>query len=88
MMARCADEHGILLFKDAREPGLSERQLRRFVDDGLLVREFHGIYRWAASPATELQRMKLAVRATGGAVSHQSAARMWGFEGGTLRWST
>ncbi len=85
MIARSADENGILAFRDARRAGLSERQVRRLVDNGLLVREFRGLYRWAGAPATEAQRIELAVKATRGVVSHQSAARMWGFERGDPR---
>jgi hypothetical protein len=80
----CADEYGVLVTSEAIRSGLPYHQIRRLVDEGLLVREFRGVYRWAAAPATDLQRVKLAVCATRGVASHQSAARIWDWE----RWDS
>lgn len=47
----------------ARERGLSERQLRALVEEGVLERVGHGLYRKADAPPADLDRVEIALRA-------------------------
>ena len=47
----------------ARAEGLSDRQLKAFLEVGLLERLGHGIYRKADAPPADLDRIEIALRA-------------------------
>jgi len=47
----------------ARERGVSDRRLKGYVDDGLLERLGHGVYRKTDAPPADLDRIEVALRA-------------------------
>jgi len=47
----------------AHERGLSDRRLKGYVEDGVLDRLGHGVYRKADAPPADLDRIELALRA-------------------------
>jgi predicted transcriptional regulator of viral defense system len=47
----------------ARERGLSDRRLKGYVEDGVLERLGHGVYRKAEAPPADLDRIEIALRA-------------------------
>jgi predicted transcriptional regulator of viral defense system len=81
-MAQSASRRGVLLTNEAQSCGLSRKDLGELAADGLIIRELRGVYRVAGAPFGELERITLAATATGGVISHQTAARLWGFEAG------
>ncbi|HEV8064507.1 MAG TPA: type IV toxin-antitoxin system AbiEi family antitoxin domain-containing protein [Acidimicrobiales bacterium] len=75
-----ADSHGVVTTKTLSQAGFDSHKLARLVQVGALTREFRGVYRLGFQPATGEQRQVLACAATGGALSHQSAAEYWGYK--------
>jgi hypothetical protein len=75
-----ATHHGVITLIVLARLGLTTDQIKRLVRDRVLIPYVPGVYRLAAAPATTEQAMALAC-AVGSdvAVSHVSAARMWGF---------
>ena len=47
----------------AHQRGLSDRRLKGYVEDGLLERLGHGVYRKADAPPADLDRIEIALRA-------------------------
>ncbi len=74
-----SSSHGIFMIHELQEQGLSRDVLRRLVRQGVVVHECRGIYRLAGSAPDERQRRVLAVLGSRGVLSHQSAARFWGW---------
>jgi len=71
--------YGIFTSRDLLERELSRDVLRRLVREGIVTREGCGIYRAGGSPPDEHQRRLIALICTRGILSHQSAARFWGW---------
>lgn len=81
ILALAAANEGIVTTKQLLDRELSYHALRRLEEQGVVLRELHGIYRVAGTRQTETQRRLIATLGTGGALSHQSAARYWGWSG-------
>jgi hypothetical protein len=47
----------------AHERGLSDRRLKGYVENGVLERLGHGVYRKADAPPADLDRIEIALRA-------------------------
>lgn len=77
--------HGVVTAEQALARGCTIDQLRRAVDRGELTSAHRNVFRVSAAPRTWEQRTLVAVYAAGpGALaSHQSAAALWGLDGGT-----
>jgi very-short-patch-repair endonuclease len=75
-----ADTDGIFTASNIGKAGLSRKVLHRLTAEGLLTREMQGFYRVGHGPATKVQRRRLAAMATGGTISHWSAAAYWGLD--------
>jgi very-short-patch-repair endonuclease/predicted transcriptional regulator of viral defense system len=80
LMEACARSQGIFTVSEAAALGCDLRRLSRLAANGSLVRESRGVYRFAAYPFGFDQRLLIATR-TGGVVSHETAAVLWGFDG-------
>jgi hypothetical protein len=57
----------------AHERGLSDRRLKAYVEDGVLERLGHGVYRKADAPPADLDRIEIALRAPDAALCLTSA---------------
>lgn len=57
----------------AHERGLSDRRLKAYVEDGVLERLGHGVYRKADAPPADLDRIEIALRAPEAALCLTSA---------------
>ncbi|HZQ26822.1 MAG TPA: type IV toxin-antitoxin system AbiEi family antitoxin domain-containing protein [Acidimicrobiales bacterium] len=75
---RARVEHGLISWEQALACGMSPAGMTRAVRSGRLERVHPGVYRVAGAPETWEQRALAAVLASGGVVSHRSAARVWG----------
>lgn len=74
-------QHGALDHAQAQAAGLTDGQIHRLVAAGRWRRPVLGTYVIAGAPDTPAQRAMvayLATRRTGGVLSHQSAAALWG----------
>ncbi|MGE3835794.1 MAG: type IV toxin-antitoxin system AbiEi family antitoxin domain-containing protein, partial [Acidimicrobiia bacterium] len=72
-----AGQNGGLTRKDLRSAGLTDRQIDRRVEAGLLVRVHPAVFRHAAaSPSWEGDQLALLAAGPGCAASHRAAARM------------
>jgi hypothetical protein len=74
-------QHGAITLQQARQAGLSDRQVRGLVSRGAWRRQSRGLFTIVGSPATPDQAVAvafLAVAAAGGVVSHLSAAAALG----------
>jgi hypothetical protein len=80
LMEQCASSAGIFTCSEAAALGFDVRRLSRLESRGTLVRETRGVYRLTAYPLGLDQKVVIATR-TGGVVSHETAARLWGFDG-------
>jgi len=78
-MELCVSSAGVFTTSQAAECGVDVRQLPRLESRGLLVREARGVYRLSGYPLGFDQKVVIAAR-SGGVISHETAARMWGFE--------
>lgn len=84
---RCAEvalrQHGVISRAQALRAGLSERAVARRLHSGEWDCVLPSVYRLAGAPVSWLQRLKAATLWAGGtaAVSHRSAAALWGLEG-------
>jgi predicted transcriptional regulator of viral defense system/very-short-patch-repair endonuclease len=76
--ATAASQFGHLTWRQMRAAGLSEDQIRHRVRVGVLIRVYPGVYRVAAVPPSPHGAHMAAVLATGGVVSHRSAAWLLG----------
>jgi predicted transcriptional regulator of viral defense system len=74
-----ADQRGIVRRIDAARVGVTDRDVDRLVEFGLLVVLHPGVYRHAAVAFDETARLLASVWAAGRAAvaSHRSAARLW-----------
>ena len=70
-------QHGIITRKQAKDLGLTDRQIDRRIANGSWIPVHRGVYRLAAVPATWESRLLAAVLATGGIASHRCAAALW-----------
>ncbi|HKA05253.1 MAG TPA: hypothetical protein VKD67_13030 [Acidimicrobiales bacterium] len=77
-----ATHHGVITLAGLRQLGVTDHQVRRLLRTQVLVRYADAVYRLAAAPETEDQRMALACAVHPRLlVSHTSARRMWGLRG-------
>ncbi len=74
------EQYGLITRQQARDRGVSKAQIRYRVKTGEWIRVHYGIYRHAMVPSTFRGELMLGVLATGGVVSHRSAARLHRFE--------
>ncbi|MGH9291896.1 MAG: type IV toxin-antitoxin system AbiEi family antitoxin domain-containing protein [Acidimicrobiales bacterium] len=78
-----AAQCGLVTRRQARGSGCSDDLLRRLRKEGAIERLHRGVYRWAAAPPTEEQRILAACLAVGagkGVASSLTAMRLLGFE--------
>lgn len=80
LLRLAAGQHALFTTAQAREAGVTARQLERGCGSGQWRRVYRGVYRVAGAPPTDEQRLLAAVLACGpGAVaSHGGAAWLWG----------
>jgi very-short-patch-repair endonuclease len=71
--------HGAITSEALSAAGMSGKVVNRMARAGVLTREFHGIYRLGVHRLAEAERLVLACAATRGRISHESAARYWGY---------
>ncbi|HEX7277467.1 MAG TPA: type IV toxin-antitoxin system AbiEi family antitoxin domain-containing protein [Acidimicrobiales bacterium] len=78
-----AKRHGIITRHELMLLGLTTDQIKRRIRLGLLIRLHAGVYAVAGAPQTFERRVVAACLAAGdgAAVSHRSAARVWGLRG-------
>ncbi|OWY62320.1 hypothetical protein B7486_59060, partial [cyanobacterium TDX16] len=80
LAARAAHRHGLLTRAEAREAGLSPRQIERRVSTNRWKRWYRGVYSIVGAPATLEQELLAACLATAGAASHRACMSMWDIE--------
>lgn len=80
-------QHGLISWEQAADRGVSRSRWDGAIRSGVLESTGFGVCRFLGSPATDLQRVALAVLSAGpGALaSHRTATRMWGVE--SIKWS-
>jgi very-short-patch-repair endonuclease len=71
-------QHGVVTTAQLEAAGIGRRGLAHRVANGRLIRIFRGVYRVGPISAPYGREMA-AVLATGGALSHHTAAAIWGF---------
>jgi very-short-patch-repair endonuclease len=81
LMAECSATGGVFTASRAAALGIDKKRLHRLVTAGTLVREARGVYRLAGAPLGFADRVRIATERAGGVASHQTAGRLWGFEG-------
>ena len=74
-----ATHHGVVTTADLVRYGFTDMQRRRLHADGTLTPVRRGLALVSAAPTSERQRLALVCIATGGAISHSTAARSAGF---------
>jgi very-short-patch-repair endonuclease len=76
-------QHGLVAVRQARDGGMTARQVQRLVERGHWRRLRRGVYVVGAAPVTFEQRAMGALLAVGpeAMVSHRTAARLWGLLG-------
>ncbi|MEX2031239.1 MAG: type IV toxin-antitoxin system AbiEi family antitoxin domain-containing protein [Dehalococcoidia bacterium] len=84
LAALAAVQHGIFTLQQAREAGLSPRQIARRLEDGRWTKVHEFAYRFAGAPTTWEGTLLAACWAGGirAVASHRSAARLWNLPGG------
>ena len=75
--ALAAGQQGVVTTQHLAAAGIGERGVAHRVANGRLTRVFRGVYRVGPVPAPYGREMA-AVLATGGALSHHTAAAIWG----------
>lgn len=77
-----ARQHGVISRAQARELGMSDRRVSRYLAGGRWTRLFASVYRVTGAPPTWRQQLKAASlwAGHGFAISHASAAALHGFE--------
>jgi very-short-patch-repair endonuclease len=78
---QAASQHGVVHRRQALALGMTERQLERRLEAGLLVSLHRAVYRHAGHPASPEQLLLAACLTTGAVASHRSAAALWGLRG-------
>jgi very-short-patch-repair endonuclease len=78
VVALAARQHGVVTTEQLAAAGLSERAVAHRVASRWLTRVFRGVYR-VGPVAAPYGREMAAALATGGALSHHTAAVVWGF---------
>jgi Transcriptional regulator, AbiEi antitoxin/Protein of unknown function (DUF559) len=73
-----ARQHGVVTTAQLLDAGVGRRSIARRVEAGWLVRLHYGVYQVGPTRA-RFGREMAAILACGGALSHQSAAAIWGF---------
>lgn len=73
--------YGIFTPDEAARHEVTSRMVERRVESGRWDRVLPGVYRVAAVPKRFRQRALAATLWSGGHISHESAARLWGLEG-------
>ena len=81
LIAESSATGGVFTASRAAALGIDKRRLYRLVTAGTLVREARGVYRLAGTRLEFADRVRVATERTGGVASHNTAARLWGFEG-------
>ncbi len=76
--AESSTQDGLFTVRQARASGLSTRRIRSMVSSGRWIRVLGDVLVPAGTAVTGRQRLRAAELATGGVVSHASAARLWG----------
>jgi very-short-patch-repair endonuclease len=78
-----AENHGIFSREQALDMGCTRRQIDLLLKTNEWIRELPGIYRHAASPASDHGRHRAAVlwAGDGAVLSHRSAAWLWALDG-------
>src|SRR3954468_1188656 len=72
-----AGQHGVVSLEQLREAGLREEQIRSRVRRGRLHRVHHGVYAVGHARLALRGRLWAVVLATGGPLSHRTAAALW-----------
>lgn len=70
--------HGVIGLKESCKLGASYRTARRNLARGEWDSPYTGVFRATSAPQTDLQRLRAACVASGGVVSHATAAWLWG----------
>ena len=78
--AIATQQHGAMSRRQALDAGLTGDQIHHRLRTGRWVGSRRGVYVVAGAPATERQAVMVAQLATGGVVSHLTAARLWGLD--------
>ena len=76
-----ASQHGCFTHQQAANNGIGRRRLDRAIADGLVVREYPRVLRFAGSPPTWRGRLWAAAHSSGGVASHRAAGRLLGHDG-------
>ena len=73
-------QHGIVKSKQVREAGLTQQGIRRRVEAGWLVPQYHGVYAVGHTALTSKSHLIAAVYACGeeALASHRAAGKLWG----------
>jgi very-short-patch-repair endonuclease len=78
VVALAGRQHGVVTTAQLLDAGVGRRSIARRVEGGWLVRLHYGVYQVGPTTARYGPEMA-AILACGGALSHQSAAAIWGF---------
>src|SRR4051794_16217676 len=79
--SRAASQHGLITWDQLLVCGLPPSTVLEWERRGLLERVAPGVYRFAGSPETWLQRVVRATLDSGGWASHRTAAALHGLDG-------
>ena len=80
LMAYAASNSGVVTRSEALALGVSSTTIKRWVDDGLLVRVGTGLYVLPGVLTSERSLLGAATKALSAVVSHESAARLHGLD--------
>jgi very-short-patch-repair endonuclease len=80
VQALAGRQHGIVKGKQVREAGLTKQGIRRRVETGWLVPQYHGVYAVGHTALTDKSHLIAAVYACGeeALASHRAAGKLWG----------
>ncbi len=81
LMRRAARQGGWISAADMRSAGVGRADRERLLKGGIIVREERDIYRLAGVLPNWEDALRAMVRSLDGVACHESAARMWGFDG-------
>ena len=80
IVALAARQHGVVTTAQLLDAGVGRRSIARRVARGWLIQRFRGVYQVGPVPAARADEMAaVLVCGEGAALSHQSAAAIWGF---------
>ncbi|MBI2167958.1 MAG: DUF559 domain-containing protein [Actinobacteria bacterium] len=80
-------QHSLLTIEQARAAGIPEHHMKLRIRQGRWERVHRGVYRIAGAASNPHQTLMAASLATGGVVSHRSAAELWAFDGTERGWA-